>query len=278
MNLAGSHETPEMPLNLQEALGFAAELAQRAGTEVLKIRASGDLGIVRKSEEKSDLRSRGDLASRNIIIPALKEKYPDHSSREEEGMTHKGMTGYTWIVDPIDGTKNYTEGKPFSISIGLTYQGESIVGVLYFPDDDVTITAIKGQGAFRNGQRIEKRTDLRPLAEARLGFDVSAGGNETDELARFHDPFVGDVAEIKRLWCCTWGVRRMIENEGDGYVNGGGLTPYDLGALTVILREIGYLVEGIEGGDIDFGRDKIPVILVTHRELLEQIREVLAAA
>ena len=65
-------------------------------------------------------------------------------------------SNYLWIVDPIDGTSNFVHGMPLCMpSIAVAYKGEVVVGVIHDPHRDETFTAIRGQGAYMNGERIK---------------------------------------------------------------------------------------------------------------------------
>jgi hypothetical protein len=81
----------------------------------------------------------------------------------------------------------------------------------------------------------------------------------------------GKVASVERPFCCTWAARKIVEGSYDAYLCGGGLTPYDLAAAMVILREAGCAIEGMND-DIDLERAKNPVIMATDHSLLEYIQ------
>jgi myo-inositol-1(or 4)-monophosphatase len=110
-----------------------------------------------------DLVTDIDLKSNGIIIRILKENFPGHGIISEEAKPVSGNE-YTWYVDPLDGTTNYTLAIPFvGTCIGLMLRGEPVLGVVYNPVTYEMFIGEKGKGATLNGERIgvSKNDDLR---------------------------------------------------------------------------------------------------------------------
>ena len=129
--------------------------AAHAGGKVLRQHFGKTLNIVEKSTV-ADFQTEADLGSEKAILKILKKEFPDYNIlSEEEGKTDKD-SGYTLVIDPLDGTNNFVLGIPdFSVSIALLHKGEAIAGVIYQPIIDQTYSSIKGRGAYLNGQRIK---------------------------------------------------------------------------------------------------------------------------
>jgi len=97
-----------------------------------------------------------DEHSEQIIIAEILTAFPDHAILSEETGAKETASDYKWIIDPIDGTNNFVDGREnFSVSIGLEYRGEIILGVVYLPVCQELFTAEKDKGAFLNGQKIK---------------------------------------------------------------------------------------------------------------------------
>ncbi|TSC78623.1 MAG: Archaeal fructose-1,6-bisphosphatase of inositol monophosphatase family [Candidatus Peregrinibacteria bacterium Gr01-1014_25] len=252
-----------------EAMSFARDLARRAGELALEIRRDGNLDIEQKTAEAQNIVTRADRACEELIAAAIRQRYPNHAVRGEEGVANQAGSRWQWIIDPIDGTYNFSRGRIFSVSIGLAHDGESVAGALFFPDDAVLLSATRGGGADRNGTRIE-RSSVVKLADARLAFDVSAGGDEVREIASYRQPLEAHVASVERTYCSTSAARGIIEGTYDAHICGG-LTPYDIAAAIVILREAGCAVACIDQKHIDIDREKIPLIMAADPQLLEEI-------
>src|SRR3989344_3874896 len=136
-------------------MSTAVKAAMEAGRFLHKRINDVDLKIEYK--KKDDPVTAMDREAEKMIIAAIKESYPDHSFLGEESGESglKGSSDYKWIIDPIDGTKNFIKKEDgFSVSIGVEYKKELIVGVIYAPMFDLLFTAEKGKGAFCNGERI----------------------------------------------------------------------------------------------------------------------------
>src|SRR5262249_30701853 len=109
-----------------------------------------------------DLVTDADLASQRLIAERLTRTYPQHTLlAEEEGQGADPDRAWRWIVDPLDGTINFSHGFPFwSVSIALEHDGKLVVGVVHNPLSGETYSAAHGRGAKRNGQPIMvSRTD-----------------------------------------------------------------------------------------------------------------------
>lgn len=103
-----------------------------------------------------------DIKVENLLKSRLAQYYPEIGFHGEETENTPSSIDATWIVDPIDGTSSFIHGLPYCTNMaGLVVDGETVASVIYqFPTDDL-YTAIKGQGAYRNNERIQvKNTDL----------------------------------------------------------------------------------------------------------------------
>jgi fructose-1,6-bisphosphatase/inositol monophosphatase family enzyme len=109
------------------------------------------------------------------VIALLSREYPDMPILGEEsgGPPPQAGGGFTWIVDPLDGTRNYASGIPhYSVVVALALDGEPVVGVNHDPVRDELFFAERGKGAFLNGQRIQV-SKHRALEECIFGSDLS---------------------------------------------------------------------------------------------------------
>lgn len=125
----------------------------------------------------------------------IAERYPDHAILGEEGGCRgNAASDWRWVVDPLDGTTNYSQGLPlFTVSIALQYRGETIVGVVYAPYLNELFTATKGGGAYlqyasREPERIrvgEKQTLATSVIASGFPYDKDVNpDNNSDNVAR----------------------------------------------------------------------------------------------
>jgi len=97
-----------------------------------------------------------DLASEKEIIKTIKKNFPDHEILSEESGVGGVKSDYCWIIDPLDGTTNFSMHNPlFAVSIGVAFRGEVVVGVIYAPALGELFVAEKSKGAFLNGKKIK---------------------------------------------------------------------------------------------------------------------------
>jgi myo-inositol-1(or 4)-monophosphatase len=130
----------------------AARLAKKAGDYVVAVK--GDIQIT-KQKDLVDICTTADLGSEKILIDGIKEKYPEHSIYSEEAGQDNSASEYRWIIDPIDGTKEYIRAIPlFNISIAIEHKGSLVAAVVYRPTDNSLYSASFGDGAYLNGQKI----------------------------------------------------------------------------------------------------------------------------
>lgn len=107
-----------------------------------------------------------DIGAENIILDILQKAFPDHSFFSEERGMINNHSKYLWIIDPLDGTTNFTHHFPhFCISIGLAHLNEPSLGVVYHPIRDELFSASRGKGATRNGTRL-RVTSQKTLEKA----------------------------------------------------------------------------------------------------------------
>lgn len=134
------------------------ELAVKRVVEIIKKYYNQTTGANKISKkEGNDIVTDVDLFMEQNIIAELSKFYPTHSFFAEESGETKNEQGdiYQWIIDPIDGTVQYASGlSDFGIVVALQKNGETILGVTHLPKLDELYTAIKGKGAFCNGQKI----------------------------------------------------------------------------------------------------------------------------
>lgn len=135
-------------------LKFAQELAQKAGA-VLR----GSFGHLNESQIKSkgghDVVTALDEEVEALCVQEIRAAWPSCGIIGEEGTSDKPESEYVWVIDPLDGTKNYTIENPFfCTTLCLLKNKEPVVAVIYEPITDHLFYAAKGKGAFKNGQPI----------------------------------------------------------------------------------------------------------------------------
>ena len=140
--------------DIKKLVDDAIAWTREAGEVQLKYFRSSHLNIRAKFND-SDIVTEADKASEQVIINNINRTYPQHAILSEEMGGNAIESDYRWIIDPLDGTTNFSNGLPmFSVSIAVEYRGEVIVGVVYAPYLDEMFHAVKGGGAWLNGKPI----------------------------------------------------------------------------------------------------------------------------
>ena len=174
--------------NMEQLLAFARACAKEAGKIQLSYFRGSHLNIETKFNQH-DVVTVADKESERYIIGEISRAYPHHSILGEESGMHPGDAEYCWVIDPLDGTTNYSQGLPiFTVSIGLQYKGDTILGVVYAPYLDELYEACKGRGAVLNGHpiRVSGKSDTQQSVVV-TGFPIDKDrnpDNNLDNLAR----------------------------------------------------------------------------------------------
>lgn len=131
---------------------LAKKLAIKAGDYLSK--AQSQTRVV-EYKDAQDISTTADLESEHIILSGIHSIYPEHSIYSEEKGDNNVKNPYRWIIDPLDGTKEFVRGIPqFNVSIAVEYNDQLVVAVIYRPSDHALYSAIAGEGSYLNGKRI----------------------------------------------------------------------------------------------------------------------------
>jgi len=246
------------------------EFSRQAGS-LIKEGFGKSLQIEYKTNE-INLVTQIDRASEKLIIDLIKKKYPKHSILAEEGGGVKNDSEYIWVVDPLDGTTNFTHGLPiFSVSIGLQKNKETIAGVVYDVVRDIVYSAQLGGGAFADSDQI-KVSSTEALKHSLLvtGFPYNIADNPENAFERF-TLLTKNARGIRRLGSAAIDFCYLASGVFDGFWEVH-LHPWDICAGKLIVEEAGGLVTDFVGEPVDIYSKKI---LATNHEIHDQIIRVM---
>ena len=246
------------------------EVAKEAGRLLLEYK--GKLKSVQKKSSRSDVVSEADYESQKLIESILKEHYPGFEVVGEENYRKVSAEKY-FLVDPLDGSLNYVHGFPFySVSIAMVVSGEVVEGVVHLPETGETFHAMKGEGAYLNGERINAGDATIEEALVVTGWPYDEKG--TLWTYRAIEAVNGAVQEVRILGSCAAELSYLAAGRLDGYFEIG-LGPWDLAAGYLIAREAGAIVTSITVDGFDLERGEVvagkPSV---HGELLKIVRGV----
>ncbi len=238
--------------------------------EQLQVSRKGPGDFVSEADRKADAILRGEL----------EKARPDYGlMMEESGETRGKDPSKRWIVDSLDGTTNFLHGIPhFAISIGLEDAGEIVAGVIYDPLKDEMFWAEKGVGAYLN------RSRLRVSARAQLTDAVVATGIPFGDrpgkrsMLAILEPVMNQTAGVRRLGSAALDMAYVAAGRYDAFWEVG-LSPWDVAAGIVIVREAGGFVTDVKGGNHMLGGgDIIAANGRLHAPMHKLIRDATTAA
>ncbi|MEX2486486.1 MAG: inositol monophosphatase [Nitriliruptoraceae bacterium] len=202
---------------------IGAELVRRSGTEAVSSKADGT--PVTAADVETDERLRA----------GIRANLPGHGIVSEEGDTRAPNDTWTWVIDPIDGTSNYTTGLPYwCVSMSLTFEGRPVLGIVDAPALHRRYVALDGRGAQRNGLPIRVRTPVdmgdranrhiavllttaaaRRARDAGIRLNVRVLGSTALDLALVADgSAVASLAIIPHVWDIAAGHVLLRESGG----------------------------------------------------------------
>jgi len=209
-----------------------------------------------------------------IVHEELAKARPDYGFLGEEGGARPGADKtHRWIVDPLDGTTNFLHGVPhFAVSIALERNGAIVAGLTYNPANDELFIAERGKGAFLNDRRIRVASRQR-LADAIVACGLPHYGRGDLALARREIAAAQQhFAGLRRFGAATLDLAWIAAGRFDAFWERD-LSPWDVAAGMLLVREAGGFVSDIDGGDNELATGNIAAGNETmHRELLALLK------
>lgn len=216
--------------------------------EQLQVSVKGPANFVSAADHKAE----------DIIYRELSKARPGYSFlMEERGKVDGADETHRWIVDPLDGTTNFLHGLPiFAISIGLEREGQLVAGVIYNPISDELFTAEKGKGAFLNDRRLRVAA-RKSLADALVTTGIPhLGRTGHPKFLRELEAVIKQVAGVRRTGSAALDLAWTAAGRFDAYWERG-ISPWDLAAGILLVREAGGLVTDLSGGDEMFEKGQV---------------------
>jgi myo-inositol-1(or 4)-monophosphatase len=273
VTVSASPLAPDVETEARAVLDLAVRLAREAGA-LQRDHYETDIEVRTKSTG-IDLVTEIDHACEELIVSGLCSARPQDAVLAEEGRgDDRDDARWRWIIDPLDGTTNYAHGYPrFCVSIGVEFEGERTVGVVYDPLLDELYTAVRGGGARRNGTPIGV-SRVRDIGNAVVatGFAYDVRRSAEDNIAHF-------ISFVKRS--------RAIRRDGSAaldlcYVASGRLDvywelklhPWDVAAGLLMVEEAGGRTSDLSGGPAQpSGFECVASNGLLHDEVLAILRE-----
>jgi len=254
--------------NSSSFLKFAIKVAKEAGK--IQMKYFGNISSIEKKSTNIDLLTNADKESEEFIIKKIRTTYPNHSILSEEAGNLSTDSEYLWVIDPLDGTTNFTHNLPiFAVSIGLVKKGvKAICAVVYNPAANKCFYAEGNKGAFLDEKPIQC-TSSDTLSESLLvtGFPY-LHDNKYNISFEIFKKFYDKTRGVRRLGAASLDLCFVAMGRFDGYYEYS-LKPWDICAGSLIATEAGARVT-------DWDNSKLPTsgsrILATngliHKEMV----------
>jgi len=235
-------------------LADALDLARVRAVGIGAARAAGELlrsriDSIREVRHKGvvDLVTDVDIASEHLVREAIGQAFPSHTILGEEGGTLGGDDRrYRWLVDPLDGTTNYTHGFPlFCVSIGFEVNGQLQFEVVYAPCQEELYVAEAGQGATLNGRRISV-SDVVALRQAMLATGFPYDRDALPRALRSFEVLSVRSQAVRRVGSAALDLCYVACGRFDAYWEHI-VKPWDVGAGALIVTEAGGQMSATDG-------------------------------
>lgn len=229
-------------------LNVAVMAARRAGSVLIKKMVNLEkLKVEQKGH--NDYVSDADRAAEKAVIECIHKHYPEHAILAEESGA-SGDSDTVWIIDPLDGTTNYLHGFPvFAVSIGVQEKGRMEHAVVYDPLRQELFTASRGVGAQVDGRKIRVSGQMEmPRALLGTGFPFRDADLDITPYMQMLTKTIKHTSGVRRAGAAALDLCYVAAGRLDAYFETG-LAPWDLAAGSLILREAGGMISGLDGSE-----------------------------
>jgi fructose-1,6-bisphosphatase/inositol monophosphatase family enzyme len=235
----------------------AADVARQAAERGSEIALERFRALERGTPIRRTAKGRGnyvtetDLAVEEAVLQLLQAEYPGVAvlSEETAAAVKRWDSGWLWVVDPIDGTSNFSRGIPsFVVNIALCHDGEPVLGLTRQPVTGAEFLATEGGGLFVNGERAVV-SPVVELSECLMGIGLGYEYERAKLLLTLLTEMWPGVMTIQNIGTAALGLAYAASGRFDLYVHSN-LYPWDMAAGIVQVREGGGLVLDRQGGPI----------------------------
>jgi len=225
------------------------------------------------SKDLNQLVTNKDIQVEKELVSGLKRLLPNASFLTEEKTVKESRADYQWIIDPIDGTTNFIHGIPaYCISIGLLYNDEIILGIVFELNREEFFHAIKDKGAFLNGVSIHtSKADTLADTLIATGFPYY-DFERTNRYLKVLEQFMKNTRGVRRLGSAALDLAYVACGRFDAFFEYS-LSPWDVAGGALLVKEAGGIVCDFKGGDAYlYGREIIASQTNISEDVLQIVR------
>ncbi|MEK7604860.1 MAG: inositol monophosphatase family protein [Patescibacteria group bacterium] len=253
---------------------FCIQKVKEAGELLLQVREKG-FEVATKGGNARDIITSVDRDVNEFLIAAIKKEFPTHWIYSEEGAGAGVESEYEWMIDPIDGSSNFSRGIPhFAVCLGLVQGGAPVVGAVYNPVTRELFSFEKGRGAFLNGTPIHVST-VSELAQAQVVFSPGSRKRELwDWAAASYRTLLEHALKRGMYGSSALDLCYIASGRADAGVYGT-LTTRDIAAALGILTEAGGAAINALGEPVALLGEPQKVFMGNSVRMAEEIRVLL---
>ncbi|MUV36263.1 Inositol-phosphate phosphatase [Lentibacillus sp. JNUCC-1] len=224
--------------------------------------------------DRNDLVTSADQEVEQFFASKVRSFYADHYIIGEEGYGDQieSLDGTVWIIDPIDGTMNFVhQQRYFCISVGIYQDGVGEIGLIYDVMGDVLYSAVRGEGAYKNEQKLPMVNQNLTLEDSILGMNHFWLCQNRRVEAQSMQKLVKTIRGTRTYGSAALEFAYVAEGIVDGYL-ALGLSGWDIAAGIVIVNEVGGVTTDIDGNQIDLLSNS-PIFVANpaiHTSIIEQ--------
>lgn len=227
--------------------------AARIGGDVLKSVRIADLAIDEKEGSHASIVTWADIHSQAAIVKHISETYPDHAIIGEEGSSGNQQSSNLWYIDPLDGTSNYSHALPlYCVAIAFCDTKGPAVGVIFDPVYDRLFHAVRGGGAFLNGEKISV-ANTGHLRQALITTQIQSNSAlMLDRFAGRMRTFAEKARAVRVLGTPALSLALVACGHVDAFCEPD-MNPWDVVAGTLLIEEAGGTVTTFGGASRHYG-------------------------
>ena len=260
---------PELPLSRsgRPALEVAQQAAGLAG-QIIRDRFATAKDI--RFKGRADIVTDVDLSAEKAVLELLREEFPDFGVLAEESAPIESNSGYTWVVDPLDGTRNYAMGIPHFCTVVALAQGRDIVlGITYDPVREESFVAQVGKGARLNDDPISV-SDTSEVLNASLCFDMGYVDEKAGMALDMLRSVWPNVQSLRLMGSAALGIAYAAAGRVDLYFHHA-LSPWDIASGLLLVKEAGGIVVDRRNNTADL---RTPSIIAGNSNLVDDFLRV----
>jgi myo-inositol-1(or 4)-monophosphatase len=247
-------------------------IAREAGA-LLHEKFKQRIGFTYKGD--ADLVTEADKASEKLITDRIRKEFPGHDLFGEEGTRTNHGSDYRWYIDPLDGTTNFAHGFPvFCVSLGLTFKGERIAGVVYDPTRDELFAAERGSGTYLNGTRVSV-SKVNSLKESLTGTGFPSHKRHKNPNIYFYHVITLRSHGVRRAGSAALDLACVASGRLDGFweLN---LNPWDTAAGALLVEEAGGKITRFDGSEwlLD-STETLATNGIVHQEMVDVMHQII---